>query len=101
MVKYNLIQAIDVLTKINVAWTENGKTKYGLVKLQPGVVYKTDDPVLINSLKNAKITKRYTKELDAKLKREGIEAEKIRCSTCGGAVTNLKYKTVEVHEDGN
>lgn len=97
---YKLIDAIDTLTKINVARKVNGIVRYGHVSLNPGVKYELgDDEVFVNSLRSVTTQKPYSKELISILESYGVPYEEKFCRTCGGKVKKIAYNVVEVVEE--
>lgn len=96
---YKLIDAIETPTTLNVARLQNGITKYGHIRLDPGKKYELDeDRIFISSLKNAKVQKRYSKELAERLDTFQIPYEETICKSCGGRIKKLSYAVVEVVE---
>ena len=96
---YKLIDAIDTPTRINVAKSENGVTRYGHTTLQPGKKYELgDDEVFIRSLKAAKVEKSHSAALIEALESNKIHYDVKTCPSCGGRVKKVSYHIVEVHD---
>lgn len=94
---YKLISVIDTMQQINVAKKVNGKTTFGVLRLYPGVTYELeDDETLLNSLKGAKVEKRYSPLLVEILKENNIAYEEVLCHSCGGRVKKIRYNIIEV-----
>lgn len=94
---YKLIDPIETTTTLNIAKRENGAVKYQHIKLDPGEKYELcDDEVFINSLQNAKVQKRYSKDLVTKLKSFGVPYEETSCSSCRGRIKKISYRVVEI-----
>lgn len=67
--------------------------------LRPGEKYELEeDEVFIASLKRAKVEKKYTPELEQRLKDNNIPYTERVCRPCGGRVKHLTYCVVEVAE---
>ena len=96
---FKLIDAIDTPQTINASRRKNGVTRQVHIKLMPGEKYELeDDEVFIASLKRAKVEKKYTVELEQKLKDSNISYTEKVCRPCGGRVKHLVYCVVEVIE---
>ena len=96
---FKLIDAIDTPQTISAARRRNGITRQVHIKLMPGEKYELeDDEVFIASLKRAKVEKKYTAELEQKLKANNIDYTEKVCRPCGGKVKHLIYYVVEVVE---
>lgn len=96
---FKLIKGIDTPTTINVVRKQNGIARYGHVTLVPNEKYELgDDELFINSLKSAKVEKRYTQQLVNQLNLLGIEYEEVFCKSCGGRTKKVSYNVVEVVE---
>lgn len=100
MAQYKLVDVIEFPLTINVATKSHGYTKYGHMKLYPGKLYELpeDDLPLVNSLRNAKLKKTYSSELEAALKKAGVNYEVKMCQSCGGRVKKIEYPVVEIIE---
>lgn len=97
MTTYKLIDGIHDSQQIQVVRRKGGIVRYEYARLFPGVVYEAEnDDLFINSLHNAKVTRRHSDELEKELKAQGIKysVEKTRC--CGGGRKVLTYEIVEV-----
>ena len=57
------------------------------------------DDLFIQDLRKQEVKKRYTPELEAKLKAMGLEVKVELCPTCGGKKKFIKYPTVEIYND--
>ena len=96
---YKLIDAIDTPITLNVARRVNGYTKYGYLRLNPGTKYELpEDESVLDAIKEAKKTVRYSKKAEDALKACGAVYEKKMCPTCGGKVLKIEYYLVEVVE---
>ncbi|WP_236674767.1 hypothetical protein [Enterococcus sp. BWR-S5] len=101
MTKYfKLITGIDTAMTLNVARTENGQAVYSHVRLNPGERYELgDDDLFIQSLKQAKAERRYSKQLETQLKASGIDYTQSICKSCGGKATRLSYSVIEIIDE--
>jgi len=96
---FKLIDAIDIPQTITASRRRNGITRQVHIKLMPGEKYELeDDEVFVASLKRAKVEKKYTTELEQKLKDSNIPYKEKVCRPCGGRVKHLIYCVVEVVE---
>lgn len=97
MTTYKLIDAIKERQQIQVARRKNGVIQYSYAKLEPGIIYEAEeDDLFINSLSNAKVTKRFSDALVKELEAQGIDFESERTRCCGGNRRMLSYGIVEV-----
>lgn len=98
---YKLVDIYTEKVSISVAYTKNDITHYGgMMELEPGKVYKIPDgdKAMENSLKAKTTQKKYTEELEAKLKELAIPYKIKTCSACGGRARQILFNQVEVFE---
>ena len=98
IMKYKLNEVVTSPTSFYLPRTaENGRRRWGSVRLDPGKIYETDDPLLIESISAKGIVKvPYNPRLEEKLKELGKEYEVELCKSCGGRVKKIKYRAVEI-----
>ncbi|MBL1227995.1 hypothetical protein IW492_01965 [Enterococcus sp. BWB1-3] len=98
--QYKLIDSVHTRTTLNVARNHNGAVKYEHVTLFPAQSYELEeDPLFIQSLKNAEIKRKYSKTLVNELDALGISYKESSCKSCGGKVKQISYKVVEIVEE--
>ena len=99
--KYKLISAETVpITLYMVPVTNGARVTYNhYLRLEPGVVYETDDLAQINYLKNKTTKVRYSETIERALKESGAEYNIEYCKSCGGRVKKIEYHNIEVVED--
>lgn len=94
---FKLIDGIDTAMTLNVVRAENGVSVYSHIRLSPGEKYElNEDDLFIQSLKQAKVERRYSKQLELQLKTAGIDYTETICKSCGGKTTRLSYSIVEI-----
>ena len=96
--RYQLNEVITNPTSFYVQQTTaSGRTRWGLMRLDPGKVYETEDKVLIESLANRGYVKvAYNPKLEEKLQELGKEYKVELCKACGGRVKKIFYHAVEI-----
>lgn len=99
---FRLIEPCDVPQSIHIVKTVNGKASYGTTRLQVGKKYDFDpeDSILLNCLKTRYVQKPMSQALRNALEKANVQYEEVRCNSCGGKVTKLKYNILEVVIDG-
>lgn len=96
--KYKLIDLIKTTTRFYVEESgKNGTKRRAPIYLDPGVVYVTEDPLLIASLlgPQGSIKTEYRDDIERALKEAGIEYEVTVCKVCGGRKKKILYRAVE------
>lgn len=96
---YKLVDVIDVPMTLNVARKVKGYTKYGHIRLHPGMKYEIPtEEGLLDALKEATTKTRWSRELEEAMKAMNVNYRVIQCPTCGGRVKKIEYHVVEVVE---
>ena len=98
VMKYKLNDVITTPTTFYLQRTaESGRTRWGSVRLDPGKIYETDDPIFIDSLSvKGYVRVAYNERLVEKLEELGKEYEIELCKSCGGRVKKIHYHAVEM-----
>lgn len=98
LMKYRLNEVVTSPTTFYLQRTaDSGRTKWGSVRLDPGKLYETDDPVFLQSLAVKGYVKvPYNEKLEQKLTELGKEFEVELCKSCGGRVKKIHYHAIEV-----
>ena len=95
---------IDTPIKIGLRTKEHGRNVFRPYTLKPNLTYSLDkapvngDEAVIKQLKEYEIPKHRTPSLESKLKALNIPYTTKPCKSCGGMVTKILYKPIEVIE---
>lgn len=95
-----LVKAAQNVTLIKNSGNPRAPRKAVFLRLEPGYFYDkyADDPMFVESLRNWKITVRYSKEIEAALNERGIPFEKRKGCACTGGV-KIMFPGIEVVEE--
>lgn len=100
--RLNKAEAVPVtLNQIAVTKIIRGKpivTYNNYIRLSPDKEYETDDTAMLNWLRAYRQEVRYSGQLEAALKENGVPYEIKYCRSCGGKVKKISYQMVEVYD---
>lgn len=97
---YKLIDAVSTSQTFNLPHMVNGNRVYKYYTLYPNTKYveHIDDPIFMDTLKDAHKRLQYSPQLEKTLKESGIRHEVITCKVCGGRAKKIDVWLVEVVE---
>lgn len=100
MAYYKLIDAITSAQRLNVVGNIDGAKRYCHLTLEPHKKYEIpSDPLLWQSILEAKVRVKYDKAIEETLKATGAKYSVKQCPSCGGRVKKLEYHLVEVCDE--